>query len=67
MERDEALGRARETMRRLQHEVRTPVGQIVGDMNESMPVRELIVNLVEQYLEAVERLEKLSPEDVQVG
>jgi NAD(P)H-dependent flavin oxidoreductase YrpB (nitropropane dioxygenase family) len=44
-----------------------PVGQIVGDMNEAMPVRELIVNLVEQYLDAVERLEKLAPESVQVG
>ena len=44
-----------------------PVGQIVGDINESMPVRELIVNLVEQYLDAVERLEKLAPESVQIG
>jgi NAD(P)H-dependent flavin oxidoreductase YrpB (nitropropane dioxygenase family) len=44
-----------------------PVGQIVGDMNESMPVRELLVNLVEQYLDTVERLEKLAPESVQIG
>ncbi len=44
-----------------------PVGQIVGDMNDAMPVRELIVNLVEQYLDTVERLEKLAPENVQVG
>ena len=44
-----------------------PVGQIVGDINESMPVRELIVNLVEQYLDAVERLEKLAPESLQIG
>jgi len=29
-ERDESLRRARETMRRLQHEVRTPIGQIIG-------------------------------------
>ena len=29
-DRDEALNRARQTMRRLQHEVRTPIGQIVG-------------------------------------
>ena len=27
---DEALRRARETMRRLQHEVRTPISQIIG-------------------------------------
>jgi CheY-like chemotaxis protein len=29
-DRDEALRRARETMRRLQHEVRTPISQIMG-------------------------------------
>jgi CheY-like chemotaxis protein len=29
-ERDESLRRARETMRRLQHEVRTPISQIIG-------------------------------------
>ena len=29
-DRDESLRRARETMRRLQHEVRTPIGQIIG-------------------------------------
>ena len=28
--RDAALDRANETMRRLQHEVRTPIGQIIG-------------------------------------
>ncbi len=39
-----------------------PVGQIVGSMNEVRPVREVIVSLVEEYLEAVERLERLQPE-----
>ena len=39
-----------------------PVGQIVGAMNEVQPVRELIVKLVEEYLEAVERLDGLVPE-----
>jgi NAD(P)H-dependent flavin oxidoreductase YrpB (nitropropane dioxygenase family) len=38
-----------------------PVGQVVGMMNEEKPVREVIVELVEQYLEAVERFEKLQP------
>ncbi len=38
-----------------------PVGQIVGTMNEVRPVREVIVGLVEEYLEAVERLEGLTP------
>jgi NAD(P)H-dependent flavin oxidoreductase YrpB (nitropropane dioxygenase family) len=36
-----------------------PVGQVVGLMNEVRPVREVIVNLVEQYLEAVERFQQL--------
>ncbi|MEE9609171.1 MAG: nitronate monooxygenase family protein [Myxococcota bacterium] len=37
-----------------------PVGQIVGTMNEVRPVREVIVQLVEDYLDAVERLEGLN-------
>ncbi len=39
-----------------------PVGQIVGRMNEVRPVREVIQTLVEEYLDAVERLEALNPE-----
>ncbi len=38
-----------------------PVGQIVGAMNEVKPVREVIYQMVEQYLDAVERLERLAP------
>jgi len=38
-----------------------PVGQVVGMMNEEKPVREVIVELVEQYLEAVERFESIQP------
>jgi NAD(P)H-dependent flavin oxidoreductase YrpB (nitropropane dioxygenase family) len=38
-----------------------PVGQIVGSMNEVRPVREVIVRMVEEYLEAMERLENLMP------
>jgi NAD(P)H-dependent flavin oxidoreductase YrpB (nitropropane dioxygenase family) len=41
-----------------------PVGQIVGSMNEVRPVREIIVRLVEEYLEAVEQLQSLMPKDV---
>ncbi len=40
-----------------------PVGQIVGAMNEIKPVREVIYQMVEQYLEAIERLERLTPKD----
>ena len=39
----------------------SPVGQIVGSMNEQRPVREVIYDLVSEYVEAVERLEKLTP------
>src|SRR6185295_16338917 len=37
-----------------------PVGQIVGQMNSVRPVREVIYQLVEEYLEAVDRLAQLS-------
>jgi NAD(P)H-dependent flavin oxidoreductase YrpB (nitropropane dioxygenase family) len=39
-----------------------PVGQIVGTMNEIKSVREVIVEMVEEYLDAAERLQSLSPE-----
>jgi NAD(P)H-dependent flavin oxidoreductase YrpB (nitropropane dioxygenase family) len=37
-----------------------PVGQIVGTMNSVRSVREVILTLVEEYLEASERLQALS-------
>jgi NAD(P)H-dependent flavin oxidoreductase YrpB (nitropropane dioxygenase family) len=37
-----------------------PVGQIVGQMNRVRSVREVIYDLVQEYLEAVERLQQLS-------
>jgi len=37
-----------------------PVGQIVGQMTRVRPVREVIYDLVQEYLEAVERLQQLS-------
>lgn len=40
-----------------------PVGQIVGRMNAVRPVREVIYELVEEYFEAVERLQRLAPRD----
>jgi len=40
-----------------------PVGQIVSRMNEVRPVREVIQSLVEEYLESVERLNALLPDD----
>jgi NAD(P)H-dependent flavin oxidoreductase YrpB (nitropropane dioxygenase family) len=38
-----------------------PVGQIVGQMNEVRPVKDVIYRLVEEYLAAVERLQQLTP------
>ena len=35
-----------------------PVGQIVGRMNEVRPVRDVMFQLVEEYIETVERLEQ---------
>ncbi len=37
-----------------------PVGQIVGQMNSVQPVKQVIYGLVEEYLDATERLQKLS-------
>ncbi len=37
-----------------------PVGQVVGMMNEVRPVREVIYGLVQEYLEAVERLQQVT-------
>jgi NAD(P)H-dependent flavin oxidoreductase YrpB (nitropropane dioxygenase family) len=39
-----------------------PVGQIVGSMNEKLAVRDVIYNLVSEYVDAVERLTSLTPE-----
>ncbi len=38
-----------------------PVGQIVGQMNRVRPVRDVIYDLVQEYLESVERLQRLAP------
>jgi NAD(P)H-dependent flavin oxidoreductase YrpB (nitropropane dioxygenase family) len=37
-----------------------PVGQVVGMMNEVRPVKDVIYRLVEEYLEAVERLQSVT-------
>jgi DNA topoisomerase VI subunit B len=39
-----------------------PVGQIVGTMNEIKSVREVVVEMVEEYLDAAERIQRLMPE-----
>jgi len=40
-----------------------PVGQVVGQMNEEEPVRDVIMHLVEEYLDASERFAALQPKD----
>ena len=40
--------------------VGTPVGQIVGTMNEVRPAREVVADLVRGFEEATEQLSKLS-------
>ncbi len=37
-----------------------PVGQIVGQMNDVRPVKEVFMRLVEDYLEAAERLQRVT-------
>jgi NAD(P)H-dependent flavin oxidoreductase YrpB (nitropropane dioxygenase family) len=39
-----------------------PVGQIVGEINAVEPTRDVIVRLVEEYVDAVEHLNSLQPE-----
>jgi NAD(P)H-dependent flavin oxidoreductase YrpB (nitropropane dioxygenase family) len=38
----------------------SPVGQSVGQMNEVESVRDVIYRLVEEYVDAVDRLNQLS-------
>ena len=40
-----------------------PVGQIVGSMNEVRPCKQVIQQMVEEYLDAFERMGSLMPED----
>jgi NAD(P)H-dependent flavin oxidoreductase YrpB (nitropropane dioxygenase family) len=58
----EAMSRVHRYPKAAQPVAFNPVGQIVGAMNEKLPVREVIYNLVSEYVDAVERLEKLSPD-----
>jgi NAD(P)H-dependent flavin oxidoreductase YrpB (nitropropane dioxygenase family) len=40
-----------------------PVGQVVGLMNEERSVRDVIMQLVEDYVDAADRFEQLQPKD----
>jgi NAD(P)H-dependent flavin oxidoreductase YrpB (nitropropane dioxygenase family) len=40
-----------------------PVGQIVGTMNQVLPVRAVISKIIDEYLEATDRLRELTPDE----
>ncbi len=56
----DAVARAHRYPEKARDVMFAPVGQIVGGMNESRPVREVIYALIDGYLAAAERLEKLT-------
>jgi NAD(P)H-dependent flavin oxidoreductase YrpB (nitropropane dioxygenase family) len=57
----EAMSRVHRYPKQAQSVAFNPVGQIVGQMRRSEPVRDVIYRLVEEYDDAVERLESLQP------
>ncbi len=63
----DAMQRVHRYPKAAQNVLFNPVGQIVGRMNDKRPAREVIFDLVSEYVDAVERLESLVPEDAQVG
>ncbi len=58
----EAMQRVHRYPRAAQAVAFNPVGQIVGSMNAKRPVRDVIFDLVSEYVEAAERLQALNPE-----
>jgi len=58
----EAMSRVHRYPKPAQKVAFNPVGQIVGAMNEKLAVRDLIYTLVEEYVDTVDRLQKLSAE-----
>jgi len=40
-----------------------PVGQIVGMLRQVLPVKQVVSNLIDEYLDAVEQLQRLLPEE----
>jgi NAD(P)H-dependent flavin oxidoreductase YrpB (nitropropane dioxygenase family) len=63
----EAISRSHRYAKAAKEVAFNPVGQIVGRVQETRPVREVVYQLVEEYLEAVERLEKLTPQEAALG
>jgi NAD(P)H-dependent flavin oxidoreductase YrpB (nitropropane dioxygenase family) len=40
----------------------TPVGQIVGSMNQRLPARQVVSDMIDEYLDTVERMARLIEE-----
>jgi NAD(P)H-dependent flavin oxidoreductase YrpB (nitropropane dioxygenase family) len=60
----EAMVRAARHPDQAQDVMFSPVGQIVGRMNQPRSSRDLILEIVQDYLDAVERLNRLQPVDL---
>jgi NAD(P)H-dependent flavin oxidoreductase YrpB (nitropropane dioxygenase family) len=58
----DAMSRVHRYPKQAQTVAFNPVGQIVGTMNEKLAVRDVIYGLVEEYVDSVDRLQKLTPE-----
>jgi len=56
----EAVARGHRYAEKARSVMFNPVGQIVGTMNSVRPVKEVIRQLIEEYLEAAERLQRLT-------
>ena len=55
----EAMSRVHRYPKPAQKVAFNPVGQIVGAMNEKLAVRDVLYTLVEEYVDAVDRLQQL--------
>jgi NAD(P)H-dependent flavin oxidoreductase YrpB (nitropropane dioxygenase family) len=60
----EAVARGHRYADRAKQVMFNPIGQIVGALNSVRPVRDVMRQLVEEYLEAAERLQRLMPSDL---
>jgi len=57
----EAVSRGHRYADKAKNVMFNPIGQIVGRLNQARPVREVIYDLVQEYFEATERLQRLMP------
>jgi NAD(P)H-dependent flavin oxidoreductase YrpB (nitropropane dioxygenase family) len=58
----EAVARAHHYPEKARDVMFNPVGQVVGQMNRTKKARDVVLGLVEEYIEAVDRLNQLSAE-----